>query len=153
MNYKKYYNYLVYEDGTVYSNYTHKMLKGEVTKFGCLQYTLVNDKGISFKRKVHRLVGKLFLKCPNNYQELTINHKDGNKLNNHYSNLEWMTIAENNAHARNNNLNNIALSNSKRWENEEWRIKTSKNISEGLIRTGAHKNEKNGRFRYLIYDK
>lgn len=28
-----------------------------------------------------------------------INHKDGNKLNNSLANLEWCTIAENNAHA------------------------------------------------------
>ena len=34
-----------------------------------------------------------------NQPNMVINHKDGNKLNNELSNLEWCTIAENNAHA------------------------------------------------------
>lgn len=46
--------------------------------------------------KIHRLVAQSFLSNWN--PELTVNHKDGNKLNNDYSNLEMMTIAENNHH-------------------------------------------------------
>lgn len=43
---------------------------------------------------VHRAVAKAFLGEPPN-QQWTVNHKDGNKLNNHYTNLEWVPHQEN----------------------------------------------------------
>lgn len=46
---------------------------------------------------IHRLVAKTFIDNPNNHN--VVNHKDGNKHNNHVDNLEWCTDAYNHEHA------------------------------------------------------
>lgn len=51
---------------------------------------------------VHRAVASTFI--PNPKGKKTINHKDGNKLNNHISNLEWNSFSENTKHAWKNGL-------------------------------------------------
>ena len=52
--------------------------------------------------KVSRLVAKLFI--PNPKKLKVVNHIDGNKHNDHFSNLEWCTTSENNIHAFELNL-------------------------------------------------
>jgi hypothetical protein len=52
---------------------------------------------ISKTYKIHRLVAKEFIPNPKNKPQ--INHKDGNKKNNYYKNLEWCTNSENQLHA------------------------------------------------------
>ncbi len=47
---------------------------------------------------IHRVVAGAFLGIPVDGME--VNHKDGNKLNNHVSNLEWVTKSENEQHSR-----------------------------------------------------
>ena len=58
--------------------YRDKFLTKSIVQ-GYVQYTLYIDGKIK-RIKAHRLVGLLFLSPPENYKDLVINHKDGNKL-------------------------------------------------------------------------
>jgi hypothetical protein len=49
-------------------------------------------------RYIHRLVAQTYIPNPHSLPE--VNHKDGNKKNNHVSNLEWVTRKQNAKHAK-----------------------------------------------------
>jgi hypothetical protein len=52
---------------------------------------------------LHRLLAETFIPTIN-YRTKQVNHKDGNKLNNSLSNLEWVSQRENLHHAMDNGL-------------------------------------------------
>lgn len=58
--------------------------------------------GVKNYRYAHRLVAEHFL--PNLDNKEQVNHKDGNKTNNCYTNLEWCTRKENMRHCFDNEL-------------------------------------------------
>lgn len=71
-----------------------RILKPKVSKKDrCSRVELWNN-GKHKTILVHRLVANAFLQNNIN-SKMTVNHKDGNRLNNSVANLEWITRAEN----------------------------------------------------------
>lgn len=91
--------YMVSEFGDVKSLVRKKplIMKGGKHKDG-YRMVLIKVNGKPKYCTVHRLVALAFLKREKDKN--IVNHKDFNVLNNHYSNLEWTTIAGNTEHAR-----------------------------------------------------
>src|SRR5688572_18958949 len=46
-------------------------------------------------RSIHRMVAQAFLEDDRGGEALQVNHRDGNRTNNHVGNLEWVTSQEN----------------------------------------------------------
>ena len=61
---------------------------------GYLKTMVVDTKGVRRMVYIHTLVALYFLEAPDE-EGLEINHIDGNSLNNSYTNLEWISHAQN----------------------------------------------------------
>ena len=96
--YENYYEISSY--GNVRNIKTGKCLIGDKNSIGYKRVTLYSP--IKKRFFIHRLVALHF--CDGYKEDLVVNHKDGNKLNNHADNLEWVTRSENDLHAFKNNL-------------------------------------------------
>lgn len=97
-------NYFVTEDGNIFNMKFNRKLNPFLDKYGYRAIRLTGKDGKVYNRFVHRLVLASFDPIEN-FQTLTVNHKDGNKENNNINNLEWNSIEENNNHALENRLN------------------------------------------------
>ena len=58
---------------------------------------LINNNGERKNYLVHRIVAEIFV--PNPQSKQYVNHIDGNKKNNYFENLEWVTASENAIHS------------------------------------------------------
>ena len=88
--------YLVSMSGEIYSVKSKRLLKPRQNEKGYL----ITELWMNYKRKsvkIHRIVAETFIDNPLARKE--INHIDGNKHNNHVSNLEWCSREENLKHA------------------------------------------------------
>ena len=88
--------YSISNYGRVWSSYCNDFLKPHLTKLSYYQLMLCKNK-IRKVLRINRLVLQAFIPNPEN--KPYGNHKDGNKINNHISNLEWVTHKENIQHA------------------------------------------------------
>jgi hypothetical protein len=58
----------------------------------------INVNGIRKTKLTHRLIAQTFHPL-SEFIGATVNHIDGNKVNNHYLNLEWLSQSDNQKHA------------------------------------------------------
>lgn len=88
--------YQVSSIGDIFSHKVGRRLKVSTNKKG---YNVIqlSCNGVSKSILVHRLVALHFIPNPKNKAQ--VNHKDCNKLNNHVTNLEWVTNEENQRHS------------------------------------------------------
>lgn len=87
-------DYTISEKGDIVSLKRQILLKQDINSKG---YKWIKLPCFKKKQLIHRLVASLFIPNPENKPQ--VNHIDGNKLNNHYSNLEWCTNYENHLHS------------------------------------------------------
>ena len=87
--------------GNIFDNKLNKFIKWTYRPDGYISVSL-NTNGKPKSYLLHRIVGLVFVEGDTS---LIINHKDTNKSNPHYKNLEWVTYSENNNHAFANDLN------------------------------------------------
>lgn len=90
-------DYEITECGEVINKHTGRYVKPQ--KNGKGYYRVSIGGKLVF---VHRLVAEKYIPNPENKSQ--VNHKDGDKTNNHVSNLEWVTNKENRNHALKNGL-------------------------------------------------
>lgn len=88
----------------------HKMdyLREDISDDGYPECVVVDTTGKLFYYKTHRLIALSFVPNPENKD--TVNHIDGNKLNNWATNLEWLWNWENMDHALKTGLKHSAVS-------------------------------------------
>lgn len=97
------FNYYATDEGEIWSERANKFLSYQYDKNGYVKVSMRSTDGKSHRYSIHRLIMENF-KPIYGMEKLQVNHKDGNKLNNKLSNLEWTIYKENIRHAIENNL-------------------------------------------------
>lgn len=97
-------NYLIYQDGRLFSEQTKKFKKWSKNTNGYIRCTIWNNnKSITVSQ--HRLLAEIFI--PNPLNKLQVNHINGVKYDNRLENLEWVTQSENGLHSFANGLQKV----------------------------------------------
>lgn len=91
------FNYEISNFGNLRSLNSGKLRKLQIDKDGYNVITIWKD-GKSYFKRINRLVAEAFI--PNPYNLPIVNHKDENKKNNCFDNLEWCTVGYNNFYSK-----------------------------------------------------
>lgn len=94
---------LVNQCGVIVRAKDRYVYKQQTCRIGYKHINLIDHNKTRKRISVHRAVAMAFLNNKNGYPD--VNHKDGIKINNHVSNLEWCTRSYNQKHAYDMGLN------------------------------------------------
>jgi hypothetical protein len=135
MEIQDYPNYLIYDDGLVFSEKSNRFLKPVKNNRGGYHVVNLCKNGNHKTFLINRLVGLHYL--PKVQGKDYIDHIDGDKSNNHVNNLRWVTNQENlNNYQKLRTNNTLGLKNIIRYRNG-FRFKK---IIYGKRYTKNHKN-------------
>lgn len=94
--------YKINEYGDIYSEYTKNLMHPKSDKNGYLSIGLRTTHGKVKMFRIATLVLVTFVgEYPVNMKDPTVNHIDGNVINNNYANLEWMERGKNSSIRKN----------------------------------------------------
>ena len=94
--------YEINEFGVIRNKFTKKVVEPHLNRFGYVRVNLypIGNSRVGKKTSfVHRLVALTFIENTNETVFTDVNHIDGNKENNHVSNLEWCDRTHNVRHS------------------------------------------------------
>ena len=104
MEIQNYPNYLIYDDGRVYSKYYNRFLKPSKTSEGYYEVRLFKNKK-SKHFTIHKLLGLHFIPNPDN--KPCIDHINRKRTDNRLENLRWVTHSQNNSNVIRPNRSNM----------------------------------------------
>lgn len=100
-------NYAVSKDGQIKSMRFNRILKPSYSDSG-YAYVNLSNEGLLKSTAIHKIVIEHF-KGAKPAENCVVDHKDGNKKNNHIDNLEWVSIKENTLRAYGNQDKKIKI--------------------------------------------
>jgi hypothetical protein len=139
--------YIIDKNGNLFSKKAKRFIKPVKDKQAKnkyrLRFDLYDKDGNRKSAFTHRLLAKAFIPNPKDKPE--VNHKDGDPSNNDLSNLEWVTKAENVAHAQANYLYGSSQKEVNVFDKEYNFINSYQSMQEaadklGMISKNANKN-------------
>lgn len=102
MEIKDYPNYLIYEDGRVFSKKKQKFVTTRICNSGYLRVRLYANRKVK-SLSIHRLIAIHYIPNPNKLE--MVDHINRNKLDNRIENLRWVNRSTNSLNKSSKSLN------------------------------------------------